>query len=242
MRRIGIVTRNEIISGDVIVGNRIRNAIDEPFRSYGYEPEKWKKNSLGKKFQSFLMKGEILRYDRYSGALQRTKDKPLHIPFGFIVFFYGIGQDNYIPDTKKQMQSKFDKGFDDKLFKFRIRCSLGRFELEGDCELSMTNYIINPITGTKEITSFPEGFLTLKNPNILSIHKKLKYANTAHSISTKYFDLGGSFFDIYEEKNSGTDLKDPVRISNSYFGINPSTPIIISTKDRLLGIFSYQEI
>ena len=101
MRRIGVVTRNEIISGDVLVGNRIRNAIDEPYRSYGYEPEEWKKIGSNKKFQSFKMKGEILRYDRYSATLQRTKDKALYIPFGFIVFIYGIGNDNYVPDINK---------------------------------------------------------------------------------------------------------------------------------------------
>ena len=91
MRRIGVATHNEIISGDVIVGGRIGNVIDEPYRSYDYDPQMFKKVSLGKKFNSFLMNGEILRYDRYSGRLRRTKDLPLHIPFGSVVFIYGIG-------------------------------------------------------------------------------------------------------------------------------------------------------
>lgn len=51
------------------------------------------------------MKGEILRYDRYFATRQRTKDKALHISFGFIVFIYGIGNDNYVPDINKQRQN-----------------------------------------------------------------------------------------------------------------------------------------
>ena len=196
MRRIGVATHNEIISGDVIVGGRIGNVIDEPYRSYDYDPQMFKKVSLGKKFNSFLMNGEILRYDRYSGRLRRTKDLPLHIPFGSVVFIYGIGEDTYKPDSKKQMQNKFDRGHDDKQFKFRLRCSLGRFELEGDGELGLANYIINPISGGKEITSFPEGFITLRNPKIVSVSKKLKYMNATTLIATKYFDIGEIRFDI----------------------------------------------
>ena len=188
------------------------------------------------------MKGEILRYVRYSGTLHRTRDTALHIPFGFIVFIYGIGDDNYVPDIKKQRQKKFDKGFTDKLFRFRLRCSVGRFELEGDCELSNANYLLNPTTGKKEIVNFPEEFATLQNPRILSVHKKLRSDNATAATVTRYFDLGGTTFDIYEQKKAGTEPREPAKINNAYFGINPSTPIIISTRDRLFGIFSYQEI
>ncbi|MBU1564988.1 MAG: hypothetical protein KJ630_05085 [Proteobacteria bacterium] len=244
MRRIGVVTRNEIISGDVIVGSRIGNIFDEPFRSYGYEVDEFKKVGLRKKFQSFLMRGEILRYDRYSGTLRRTKDAVLNIPFGFINFIYGIGEDIYGPDLAKQRQKKYDKGLEDKLFRFRLKCSLGRFELEGDCELSFGNYLVNPRTGKKEITSFHEGFMTLKNPKIISVNKKLKYANTANSICSKYFVLCGTRFDIYEERSLQPESVDqqPVKISDSYFAMNPVTPMIVSTKERLLGPYSFREL
>ncbi len=244
MRRICVVSRNEIISGDVELGNIIRNSIEEPFRTYGYSPEEFKKKSLGKKFQSFLMKGDILRYDRYSGNLRTAKNKSLNIPFGTIVFLYGIGKDEYRPDVSKQLQSKYDKGSEGNIFRFKLNCSLGRFELEGDSELGLANYIINPKTGRKEITSFKEGFLTLKNPRILSANTKLKYINEKTSICSKYFEISGIRFDIYEAKNLEENLakKEPSRISDSYFGLNPITPMIISTSEPLLGPYIYQEL
>ena len=130
------------------------------------------------------------------------------------------------------------------MFKIRLKCSLGRFELEGDCELSPANYLVNPQTSRKEITSFKEVFLTLKKPKILSANKKLKYANTANSICLKFFHIGDIRFDIYEERSLHPDAIDlePVKISDSYFGMNPVTPIIISTQERLLGPYSYKEL
>jgi len=60
-------------------------------------------------------------------------------------------------------------------------------------------------------------------------------------LQPKYFDIGGIRFDIYEESEEA-DKKEPIKISESYFGFNPMTPMVISTRERLLGPFSYQEI
>ena len=244
MSRICVVTRNEIISGDVNIGNKIGNIIDEPFRTYGYGPEEFKKISLGKKFQSFLMDGEIIRYDRYSGHIRATRNTPLNIPFGSIVFIYGVGEDLYVTNKTKQVQYQMAKGLDELIFKFRLKCSLGRFEIEGDCELGPANYLTNPTTGKKEIISFKDGFMTLKNPKILSANKKIKYSSITDAFCSKYFEIAGIRFDVFEQNdhNNNPEKIIPAKINDSYFGLNSITPIIISTKERLLGPYIYREL
>jgi hypothetical protein len=100
--------------------------------------------------------------------------------------------------------------------------------------------LINPVSGKKEITSFPEGFMTLRNPKILSVSKKLKYVNTTPSKTTKYFDIGRFRFDIYEEVEDG-GAEQPKKINEPYFALNPLTPMIISTRERLLGAYTYEK-
>jgi len=86
--------------------------------------------------------------------------------------------------------------------------------------------------------------MTLKNQKILSVNKKLKYSYTTDTVCTKYFEIAGIRFDIYEENNKQSKIKtsSPSKLNDSYFGINLLTPIIISTRERLLGPYSYREL
>ena len=86
--------------------------------------------------------------------------------------------------------------------------------------------------------------MTLKNPKILTVNKKLKYSSTNDALCSRYFEISGIRFDIFEANKQQKDSTNiiPAKINDSYFRLNPITPILISTKDRLLGPYSYKEL